>query len=273
VLELLLPHIRFNFIAVNYLVEVIENDQSVMRLPIMQSLLFETYRFKVVPDSAPTLFNCARRTATAFQYFSGDYKGPALVLSDENQTVSMPAGGGWQSIRVKMPLTSQHPYCEFKLEQITNVMFGLIVGEPFTPTGYAGQYANGYTVHSADGQLYASGTGFPKGTPFSTGDRVGVAYVASQGEFRFYRNGAHAFVHTGLVKNAENVYAVVSPTGNTKIQLLNSYDLPADLGLPTGGKFRSRKDRLPLPAPPQLDVQPPPVLDDDWGREIELEGG
>ena len=62
VLGQLLPQIRFNFIPMSYLADVIEDDESVMRLPVMQSLLFETYRYKAVAGAKPTLFNCTRRT-------------------------------------------------------------------------------------------------------------------------------------------------------------------------------------------------------------------
>lgn len=43
----LLPLLRFGTIPPKYLVDVIENDESINRVPIVHTLLYEAYRFRV----------------------------------------------------------------------------------------------------------------------------------------------------------------------------------------------------------------------------------
>lgn len=47
-LETLLPHIRYSFIPLKYLIEVVEKDTFLNGLPVMHSLLYETYRYQVL---------------------------------------------------------------------------------------------------------------------------------------------------------------------------------------------------------------------------------
>ena len=49
ILEALLPQIRWCYIPMRYLTEVVEKDKFVSNLPITHSLLFENYRYQVHP--------------------------------------------------------------------------------------------------------------------------------------------------------------------------------------------------------------------------------
>jgi hypothetical protein len=60
-LTTLLPLIRFPFLRARFLVQKVETDKSVMHLPIVHSLLYEAYRFRMYPAAHTTFRTEARR--------------------------------------------------------------------------------------------------------------------------------------------------------------------------------------------------------------------
>lgn len=60
-LTTLLPLIRFPFLRPRFLVQKVETDKSVMHLPIVHSLLYEAYRFRMYPTAHTTFRTEARR--------------------------------------------------------------------------------------------------------------------------------------------------------------------------------------------------------------------
>jgi len=75
-------------------------------------------------------------------------------------------------------------------------MLGVVHGD-CGRTGYAGQYANGWTYYSQGG-MYHSGSTPSTGERFAVGDRIGVKIDLEGGKIVFYRNGKLSTTASGL---------------------------------------------------------------------------
>lgn len=158
-LTVLLPHIRFPYLRPRFLVQKVETDKSVMHLPIVHSLLYEAYRFRMYPTANTTFRTEARRGATpctmllcccvnsllGFQRFDRDHCSSALQLSDDELKVTLSNASGWNNVRCICPLSPSYNYAEFKTEQGPNMMIGIVDGD-CPRAGYAGQFNNGYIL-------------------------------------------------------------------------------------------------------------------------------
>jgi len=188
-LTTILPFVRFPFLSPKFLVKNVEGDKTIADLPIVHELLHETYRHKVYPTSVKTIRTRPRKGFI----FDEENTAPGLTLSEDKTKLSLASGGSWLNGRALLPLTPDNPYCEFKIEygSASQIMVGVIQGTCAT-TGYAGQYANGWTYYSA-GQIYHAGGTLPSvGQAYGTGDVIGCFMDFEKNVLTFYKNGTEA---------------------------------------------------------------------------------
>jgi len=226
VLTLLLPCVRFNFLPVEFLVETIEQDKSIRRLPVVEHLLSETYRYIACPGHNATVPSYNTEPRIGFQKWDSGAKGPTIVLSNECMTAQS-SSGSWETVRALVPITSGHPYFQFKVDQSANMMLGVCVGT-IAFTGYAGQYANGWTLHGAGGQFYTSGGNTAQNMSFTNGDIIGIFVDLENGQLIYWKNGVKGFTISSLPKNSGQVYPVASFAGANKVTLMCHAPLPKD---------------------------------------------
>jgi len=144
---------------------------------------------------------------------------------------SLTTSAGWQNVRCVCPFSPAYNYCEFKVDQGPNVMIGVVHGD-CSRSGYAGQYANGWTYYSQGG-MYHSGSTPSTGERFNVGDRIGVKVDFDNGKVMFYRNGKLSTSGDGLPKNdSESLYPVVcfSAMGDAVsiVEKTSKKDVPKD---------------------------------------------
>jgi hypothetical protein len=199
----LLPHIRFSYLRPRFLVETVENDQSVMRLPLMTNLLYETYRYRMYPKSKVSFSTQPR---TGFQRFDRERCSSVLVLSEDELKVTLSTSSGWNNVRCACPYSESYTYCEFKVVAGPNVMIGVVDGD-CSRNGYAGQYANGWTYYSQGGMYHAGGTP-STGQRFVVGDRIGVEVLVGEGKVNFYKNGQLSTSATNIPRS-NSLYPIV----------------------------------------------------------------
>jgi len=106
-------------------------------------------------------------------------------------------------------------------------MLGVCVGN-VPAQSYAGQYANGHTLHGADGNLYHGGANTMQNMTFTSGDVVGIYVNLEKGELVYYKNGAKSFTYVGVDKNSDQVYPVASFAGANTVTLASRPALPED---------------------------------------------
>jgi hypothetical protein len=197
VLLQLLPHIRFPLIRPKYLVENIETNEDLQKLPIFHEILHETYRCKMYAGSTAKII-CAR-PRFSYQRFDKQRCSSYITLSDDDMKASLNSSAGWQNVCCERPFSEQYSYIEWKMESGTNCMLGVVDG-PVATTGYAGQYNNGWTYYS-HGQIYHAGGTPYNGTRYQAGDTIGVKVDISEGKMEFYRNGQLSATVTGVPKS------------------------------------------------------------------------
>jgi len=188
-LTTILPFVRFAFLSPKFLVKNVEGDKTIADLPIVHELLHETYRHKVYPNSVKTIRTRPRRGFI----FDEENTAPGLTLSEDKTKVSLTTGGSWLNARALLPLSPDNPYCEFKIDygSASQIMVGVVQGT-CSLTGYAGQYANGWTYYSA-GQIYhSSSTLTSQGPAYGTGDVIGCFMDYEKNVLTFYKNGVES---------------------------------------------------------------------------------
>jgi len=236
VLTLLLPHVRFPFLSGKFLVEQVEQNVAVNHLPIIRELLHETYKEKVYPNSVKT----ERTNPRAGFRFEEKGLNAALKLTQEGLTVSC-TGGGWYNLRVQQNLTPLHNYIEWKIGAGTtsSMMLGIVQGT-CANSGYAGQYANGWTYYSA-GQIYHSGMTPSTGQTYAVGDRIGCLYDFELGKLSFYKNGKPSVSLTGNMlpvgKNVNDIYPIACFSGVASVTIVQYAQNPE-------GKKKKKKSIL-----------------------------
>lgn len=265
-LTTLLPLIRFPYLRPRFLVQQVETDKSVMHLPIVHSLLYEAYRFRMYPAAHTTFRTEARR---GFQRFDRDHCSSAMQLSDDELKATLSNSSGWNNVRCVCPLSPSYNYVEFKADNGPNMMIGIVDGD-CGRNAYAGQFSNGWTYYSQGGLYHAGGTP-ATGARYSPGDTIGVEvdFASSDGKINFYRNGQLSVSLTGIPKESTNLYPVVccSAMGDA-VSIVVGAVSPAD---EKAGKKRSssaaKKARAVAPAPahPGYDDPHPDDLATDDG--------
>jgi len=227
VLNTLLPLIRYTFLAPEFLVERVEKEATIQHLPILETLLYQAYRFRAYPHSTKFKTTFSTKPRVGFQKWDESTKGTGVTLSNEGLTATS-TSGGWETVRSALAIGPSYPYFEIKIEASSNTMLGVCVGS-VPSTSYAGQYANGFTLHGADGNLYHAGSNTMQNMTFATGDVVGVYVNLETGQLTYYKNGTKSFVYSGVDKNSSEVYAVASFAGANKVTLVARPSLPNDL--------------------------------------------
>lgn len=175
-----MPHIRYQYLSGRYILQNLEKNDTVNKLPVLQDMLHETYRVKLFPK-APTSFVCRARkglvsthsltallmsllfflsSIPGFQRFDREHNSSSIKLEDDEEKCTL-QGAGWQNVRCIIPFSAKYKYCEFLGRLILtlsvianpsfpftvnngpNVMIGVVEGD-CPRNGYSGQYANRY---------------------------------------------------------------------------------------------------------------------------------
>jgi hypothetical protein len=106
-------------------------------------------------------------------------------------------------------------YWEFKVTAISASPNPVMVGIGELPYGpdlgtYLGQNASGWGYAGEDGTVYNSGSGSAYGATYTTGDIIGVAFDADNGNLYFYKNGtiqnSGTAAATGLTSSSTGFY-------------------------------------------------------------------
>jgi len=114
-----------------------------------------------------------------------------------------------------MGVSSGKWYWEFKTTAISASPNPVMVGIGELPYGpdlgtYLGQNASGWGYAGEDGTVYNSGSGSAYGDTYTTGDIIGVAFDADNGNLYFYKNGtiqnSGTAAATGLTSSSTGFY-------------------------------------------------------------------
>eukprot|EP01090_Pellita_catalonica_P017318 TRINITY_DN51_c0_g1_i1.p1 TRINITY_DN51_c0_g1~~TRINITY_DN51_c0_g1_i1.p1 ORF type:complete len:488 (-),score=75.26 TRINITY_DN51_c0_g1_i1:370-1833(-) len=173
VLTLLLPFVRWPFMSPKYLVNVIEKDSSLTHLPIVHDLMHEAFRYKVYPDIFSKTVRMRARMGFRFDKSRCHNN---ISLTDEDRRAFLATAGGWMNVVCVEEMSRYQNYIEWKVES-GNMMLGAVIGGCST-TGYAGQWANGWTYYSPGGQVYHQNGTPATGTSYTQGDSIGTPFLA-----------------------------------------------------------------------------------------------
>jgi len=203
VLTLLLPYVRFVAISAQFL-EKIASDERVKDLPILHTLLHETYRYKFFPD--PSTFNAERmkpRSGGGFRFDPEKCHAQVVISEDGTKAQSNNTTGAWINVRCQTPLNPMNNYCEFKMGHTGLIMMGVVDGD-CTRTSYAGQFNNGWTYYST-GDVYHNGTTVVSGAGnnYVSGDKIGMSVDFDRGTLSFYKGGRVSATVNNIPKNSE----------------------------------------------------------------------
>jgi len=183
-LNQLLPHVRYSYLRGRFLLGKVETNELLNKLPMLQRMLHEVYRYKLFPKSKTGFITRSRR---GFQRYDREVCASSIKLNDEEEKCTL-EGSGWQNVRCICPFTEKYSYCEFSVENGSNVMIGLVDGD-CARNSYAGQYANGWTYYS-QGSIYHAGGNPTTGATYTNGDKIGVRLDYDTKELLFYKNGS-----------------------------------------------------------------------------------
>jgi len=197
----LLPHVRYALFGNKALSDLVENDETIQHIPILHTLLYQTYRNKVMGK---------RQTSMRRYYlrFDPTQTSANIKLEDEGMTATGQSGS-WSNARSEVPFSNKRNYFEFQIDNIS-MMIGVVEDTCALDGGYPGQYNNAWSLHY-DGNLYHQYSNTNLGTGFGAGDRVGMLLDLEEGILTYYKNGtAISTKGSGLPKNSYKLYPIVS---------------------------------------------------------------
>lgn len=186
VLSKLLPAVRFNLFSVAYLVESVENDPMIKHLPVLHKLLYETYRFKVMPEYPPS-YNTKYRKGLMFQLQFNDLCGPNIIISPDKKHALN--NGTTYSVA-----TSGDGYDEgvfiwrIKISLCNYLGVGIVDA---TLNNYNAEFHNvpGCYVYYMSGPAYTDGRSDGNTETFTTGAVISVVLDMNEKYFRIFKNG------------------------------------------------------------------------------------
>lgn len=197
----ILPSVRFPLLSNQFLVERIEQNKSLQHIPLVQTLLHETFRYKAYPSCKPRQSIKPRKSFCSF-----DIEGSpnTIKISADGKTATYIGGTalGWVTTNVLPSFAQESRYMEFKINTAGSggvfvgvgsvVQNGINVGSTTTSWGYM-----------STGQLYVNGSVATHYVGFTSGDRIGVFYEVVKGnrKLQFYKNG----VSLGDVASFNNI--------------------------------------------------------------------
>jgi len=234
----------FPLMTPRYLVKSVETADSIKHLPILQDLLHETYRYKVHPSSTKSIRTRPRK---GFR-FDDEQCHANITLSEDKLKSTLKTPVGWVNVRCVQALSPQNPYIEFKVEvgAANQLMIGVVQGTCAT-TGYAGQWANGWTYYSS-GQVYnASGTP-ATGQLYQSPDTIGVYFDFKTNQLSFYRNGLISTSVPNISVAGGALYPIVCMnTAGNCVSVIPHAPLPKDIKIEAAPKD-AKKGRSKLTA-------------------------
>jgi len=248
VLEKTLPHVRFQILSSQFLVEKVENNPKLNGVNIIHQLLHETYRYKAYPSG-----NASAKTKPRKGSIMWDNEGsPDVEISGDKFTAkNTQRQNTWTNARCMPPFIEGISYREFKVTFSSYLMVGVETKDNFSKNlrsynQYPGQTPNGWSWYSA-GQTYHANQCVQAQSPFISGDTVGVLLDSNEGKIAFYKNREVVTASfASLPKNVE-LCAVVSfyNTGDTAT-IIPGRSLPTELpsGWVGSGEKKKRGKKL-----------------------------
>lgn len=207
ILNQLLPHIRFTLCSPKFLIEEVETNPELMQVPVLKSLLFETFRYKANPKT-PFLFtplNTKRRKANLNVMLQWDKDQPfthgVYTLENEELTAhksSMP--GTIYVLRTKTKLEGSGAfYWEIQIDQMAgNQELHIGIAEEHFNFHTAYLRANGTHYIERSGGVMQGHTQVTQGPALNTNDNIGFALNLDDATFQIFHNGAPVHTFTGI---------------------------------------------------------------------------
>lgn len=187
-LERILPSVRWAILSGEFLIDHVEDNPILQNVPIVHSILHETYRYKAYP-AAPTSLRIFPRKATIM--FDAESSHTSVEISADRLTASNKhtASGYWINARC-FPACEGICYREFQITFTNYLMIGVETadGNSAKATQYPGQTAYGWCWYSI-GQTYHNNLCVQANATFTSGDTIGLLVDSNKGKIVFYRNG------------------------------------------------------------------------------------
>ncbi|KAL6066905.1 BTB/POZ domain containing protein [Balamuthia mandrillaris] len=202
ILEQLLPHIRYVYCSAKFLVEEVEKDEFLSSIPLLKTLLFATFRYRVCPD-APTTLVVSRRKANKNVHLTWDkdqsFTNNIYQLENEGLTahkVNMP--GTIYVMRTKGILSPPGPYFyEISVDAMSGsseLHIGLCIENFAFTTAYLRSQGAYYWERTGDIMQDYGTRVAGSGTPLKVGDKLGFLIDFAASTLEFFRNDTS--VHT-----------------------------------------------------------------------------
>jgi len=184
----ILPSVRFPLLSNQFLIDRIEQNKALQHIPMVETLLHETFRYKAYPACKPSQSVTPRKCYCSFVH---ELKPVTIKVSPDGKTATYIGGTalGWVTTNVNPCFGDENRYLEFKIN---------VVGSGGIFVGVGSTLANGMNVGSTStswgymstGQLYVNGTVNTHYVGYAGGDRIGVHYRVNKGnkELTFYKN-------------------------------------------------------------------------------------
>jgi len=185
VLTTLLPSIRFNLIPLKHLIEVVEIHPVVKDHPLLKKLLYETYRYKVMPSMKPP-YTTRHRKGMSIQYeFSTDKKGPNVTISTDKRTATNTLG---TYVVAHSSDFDDDGIWIFRLKVNNSSYCGIGVVDE-TLNSYTREFHNqpGCYVYYMSGPGYSNGVSDGSIEGFATGDTVTVILNMEEKSFKLVK--------------------------------------------------------------------------------------
>lgn len=226
-LESMLPHVRFPFIATQFLLQI-DSDPLLEKVPCFRGLMYQAFKYKSNAGKFSGTFK-RRKFGSYDMRFSSDFRlgtGPNLIIEEEGLVIKKALSGHSMAV-ANAEFTDGVHYWELTIDMFTSgINIGIVVPDKISSlTTYVGADSNSWNYCNTGSKIH-QGASTTYGSAFAQGSIIGLLLNLEDGTLTYYVNGKSNGVAFSSLPKGSKFSPAVSLYGNSKVTLNPFAEMP-----------------------------------------------